>query len=66
MKTITISFDESGNPTIETSGFEGKSCKTETDALERFLAGQPVQPTAWKPEAFKATTPTQARQKAGR
>lgn len=66
MKTITITFDTDGNPTIETSGFEGKSCKTETAALEAFLAGQPVQTTTWKPEAFKAARPTSTSQKAGR
>ena len=51
MKTIDVIIDDKGNPTIETSGFTGGECATETAALERAL-GAKVKDTK-TPEYFK-------------
>ncbi len=50
MKTITVSFDKDGNPQIETEGFVGGACLTETLALEAAL-GKKVADVK-KPEAY--------------
>ena len=53
MKEITIDIDRDGNVRIETSGFEGKECKTATEALERLLLTGDTK-TEWKAEARQA------------
>jgi hypothetical protein len=40
MKQIDVLIDESGNPTIETSGFTGGECAAETAALEKALGAK--------------------------
>jgi hypothetical protein len=35
--TITVDFDEQGNPSIEVGGVSDKSCHALTDALEKAL-----------------------------
>lgn len=40
MKTIDVNIDPNGNPTIETSGFSGGECATETAALEKALGAK--------------------------
>jgi len=65
MKIVTIDFDAQGNPIIETSGFEGSTCKTETADLEHVLGGHPTAFTR-KPEFYRTTTAVQQKQKAGR
>jgi len=37
MKTVKVTFDEKGNATIETSGYSGGECMSETAELEAAL-----------------------------
>ena len=37
MKTITILIDRTGQVSMQTHGFEGKSCKDATKAIEQGL-----------------------------
>lgn len=37
MKTITVEFDEAGNPKVSVSGVAGKSCTKETADIEAAL-----------------------------
>lgn len=38
MKTITITIDPCGRPTIDAQGFTGTSCKDATKAIEKALS----------------------------
>lgn len=38
MKTITITIDACGRPTIDAQGFQGTSCKDATKAIEKALS----------------------------
>lgn len=38
MKTITITIDPCGRPTIDAQGFTGASCKDATKAIEKALS----------------------------
>lgn len=40
MKTIDVWIDQTGNARIETSGFTGGECATETAALEKALGAK--------------------------
>ncbi len=40
MKRIEVLIDETGNPTIQTSGFAGTECAAETAALEKALGAK--------------------------
>lgn len=48
-KIISITIDNLGNPTIETSGYVGGACKTATKNIEDALAGKGMKVTE-KPE----------------
>lgn len=53
MKEIRVVIDEKGNVQIEASGFSGRECLKETEALERAL-GVDGQQRKFKPEYFRA------------
>jgi hypothetical protein len=53
MKQIDVIIDETGNPTIHTSGFTGGECAKETAALEKALGAKTKDTKT--PEFFKAT-----------
>jgi hypothetical protein len=50
MKSIEITFDEIGKPTIEAKGFNGVGCKAATQSLEVLLAGAPASDSDRKPK----------------
>lgn len=52
-RTITVSVEEDGNITIETSGFEGTDCLKETMDLEQALGT--VSKRTQKSEMYRAT-----------
>ncbi len=54
MKRIEVLIDETGNPTIQTSGFTGGECARETAALEKALGAKTKDTKT--PEWFKQTT----------
>jgi hypothetical protein len=61
MRSIEISFDEVGKPTIEAKGFNGIGCKAATQSLEVLLAGAPASDSDRrpKPEMFNPAAATQ-------
>lgn len=52
MKQIKIVIDQLGNPTIEASGFAGRSCEVATAPLDAVFAGGDKNVTK-KPEYFQ-------------
>ena len=59
MKTITVTI-ENGEASVETAGFKGKECLTETDALEKAL-GKKTTTTMTAESRLQATTATRVR-----
>lgn len=55
MKTITVTIDKTGKPTIEAHGFQGGACKAATKPLEDALSGGDQEVVVEKPEMFIAT-----------
>lgn len=54
MKTITVTIDKQGKPTIEANGFLNGSCKAATKPLEDALSGKDEKIVTDKPEMFIA------------
>jgi len=50
-KTITVTIDKVGRPTVEANGFVGTGCKAATAALEAAFAGGQMDVTE-KPEMY--------------
>ena len=59
MKTITVTI-ENGEASVETSGFKGKECLTETDALEKAL-GKNTNTTMTPESHMSVSTTTRVR-----
>ena len=62
-KVIDITFDEKGNPTIETSGFSGGECLQATLAVEAALGAKT---SDRKKQEFHNVAGQAQRQRAGR
>jgi hypothetical protein len=39
-KTVTLTFDEHGNPTVETDGYKGVGCTATQDMISKALGGK--------------------------
>ncbi len=53
-RTITVTFDREGNPTVEAHGFQGHGCKAATEAIEQALGT--IETVTAKPELYQGGT----------